>query len=156
VGQTVTLTVLRDGKETTIDVKLAARPKQEAQKNQAERARAGGTWLGIDGLTVTPAIADAMNLAPDQTGVLIEQVIQDSPADEAGLRGSYKTLVLNGERVLVGGDVITAMDDQAIENALDLAGFMQQTKAGQTVKMTLLRDGKQIEVPVKLTERPTS
>ena len=97
-----------------------------------------------------------MDLASDQAGVLIEQVVQDSPAHTAGLRGSYKTLVLNGQRVLIGGDVITAMEGQAIEKALDLAVLMQQTKVGQTVNLTVLRDGDQIEVPVKLTERPTS
>jgi S1-C subfamily serine protease len=156
VGQTVTLTVLRNDKETTIQVTLAARPKQEAQQNQPETAGPGRTWLGIDGLTLTREIAQAMDLASGQTGVLVEQVVQDSPAHAAGLRGSYRAVVLDGERVLIGGDVITAMDGRAIDNALDLAALMQQTKAGQTVKLTLLRDRKQIEVPVKLAERPTS
>jgi S1-C subfamily serine protease len=156
VGQTVTLTVLRNDKETTIQVTLAARPKQEAQQNQTETTDSSRTWLGIDGLTLSPEIAQAMDLASDQKGVLVEQVVQDSPAASAGLRGSYKAVVLNGERVLIGGDVITAMDGQIIDNALDLAALMQQTQVGQTVKLTLLRDGKQIKVPVKLTERPTS
>jgi serine protease Do len=156
VGQTVTLTVLRNDKETTLQVTLAARPKQEAQQNQTASATASRTWLGIDGLTLTPEIAQAMDLASDQTGVLIEQVVQDGPAHTAGLRGSYRAFVLNGERVLIGGDIITAMDGQAIDNALDLAAQMQGTQVGQTVKLTLLRDGKQIEVPVTLTERPTS
>jgi S1-C subfamily serine protease len=155
VGQTVTLTVLRNNKETTLEVTLAARPKEEAQQDETQTASANRTWLGIDGVTLAPAIAQAMGLASDQTGLLIEQVIQDSPAHVAGLRGSYKAFVVNGERILIGGDVITAMDGQPVDNALDLAALMQQTKVGQTVKLTLLRDGKQIEVPVKLTERPT-
>jgi S1-C subfamily serine protease len=156
VGQTVTLTVLRNDKETTLQVTLAARPKQEAQQNQPETAGTGSTWLGIDGLTLTPEVAQAMDLASEQTGVLVEQVVQDSPAHTAGLRGSYKAIVVNGERVLIGGDVITAMDGQEIANAMDLTTMMQQTEVGQTIKLTLLRDGKQIEVPLTLTERPTS
>jgi S1-C subfamily serine protease len=156
VGQTVTLTVLRDNKETTIELTLAARPKEQAKQNEAETASANRTWLGIDGVTLTPAIAQAMSLASDQTGLLVERVIQDSPADAAGLQGSYKAFVVNGERILIGGDIITAVDDQNVDNALDLATLMQRTEVGQTIVLTLLRDGKQIEVPLKLTERPTS
>jgi len=156
VGQMITLTVLRNDKETTLQVTLAARPKQEAQQSQTESAVASRTWLGIDGLTLTPEIAQAMDLASDQAGVLVEQVVQGSPAHAAGLRGSYTAFVLHGERVLIGGDVITAMDGQPIGNALDLGALMQQTQVGQTVKLTLLRDGKQIEVSITLTERPTS
>jgi S1-C subfamily serine protease len=156
VGQTVTLTVLRDNKETTIELTLSARPKEEAQQSDTGTDETGRTWIGIDGVTLTPAIAQAMGLASDQTGLLIEQVIQDSPAHEAGLRGSYKALVVNGKRILIGGDVITAMDGQPIDNALDMATLMQQTEVGQTVKLTILRDGEQLEVPVTLTERPTS
>jgi 2-alkenal reductase len=156
VGQTVTLTVLRDNKETTIDLTLAARPKEEAQQNDTETAHSSRTWLGIDGVTLTPEIAQAMGLDSDQTGLLIEQVIQDSPAHAAGLQGSYKAFVASEGRILIGGDVITAMDGQTVDNAYDLALLMQQTEVGQTVNMTLLRDSKQIEVPVTLTERPSS
>jgi serine protease Do len=156
VGQTVTLTVLRNDKEEAIQVELAARPKQEVQRSQPEHAGNSGAWLGIQGLTLTPEIAQAMDLAPDQTGVLVEQVVQGSPAHTAGLRGSYTAFVLNGQRVLIGGDVITAVDGQAIAEVSDLGALMQQAEPGQTVNLTVLRDGKQIEVPVELAERPTS
>jgi S1-C subfamily serine protease len=156
VGQTVTLTVLRNNRETTLELTLAARPKEQVQQDQTESAGSGRTWLGIDGVTLSPEIAQAMDLPSDQTGLLVEQVIQDSPAHAAGLQGSYKALVVNGERILIGGDVITAMDGQTIDNALDLTTLMQQTKVGQTVQLTLLRDGKQIEVSVTLTARPGS
>jgi serine protease Do len=156
VGQTVTLTVLRNDKEEAIQVELAARPKQEVQRSQPENVGTAGAWLGIQGLTLTPQIAQAMDLASDQTGVLVEQVVQGSPAHTAGLRGSYKAFVLNGQRVLIGGDVITAVDGQAIAEVRDLTALMQQTEPGQTVNLTVLRDGKQIEVPVELAERPTS
>jgi S1-C subfamily serine protease len=156
VGQAVTLTVLRNDKEEAIQVELAARPKQEVQRSQPENAGTGGAWLGIQGLTLTPEIAQAMDLAADQTGVLVEQVVQGSPAHAAGIRGSYKALVLNGQRVLIGGDVITAVDGQAVAEVRDLAALMQQAEPGQTANLDVLRDGKRIEVPVKLAERPTS
>jgi serine protease Do len=70
VGQTVTLTVLRQGKEQTVPVTLDARPGAAAQSGPAESSRTGGAWLGIAGLTVTPEVAEALNLPSNQQGVL--------------------------------------------------------------------------------------
>jgi serine protease Do len=96
-----------------------------------------------------------MGLPSDQQGVLVQQVEQGSPAGEAGLRGSYKPVVVNGRQLLVGGDVITAMDGLAVNGVEDLQAQVQQAQPGQEVTLTLLRDGKQVEVPVTLGERPT-
>ena len=156
VGQTVTLTLLRQGKEETVRVTLAARPKEEAQQGQTESGTAGGAWLGIVGLTVTPEIAQAMNLPSDQQGILVEQVQRGSPADQAGLRGSYKPLVINGQRLLVGGDIIVVMDDQPVTRVEDLLALLEQAQPSQKVTLTLLRDGKQIQMLVTLGERPTT
>jgi serine protease Do len=154
VGQKISLTVLRDGKEETISVALAARPKSETLPEQTQPAQTSGAWLGIAGQTVTPEIAQAMDLPEDQTGVLVEQVEVGSPADEVGLRGSYKPATINGQRLLVGGDVITALDDQPVSQMEDLQGLIQQAEPGQEVILTVLRNGKQVEVPVTLAERP--
>ena len=157
VGQKVTLTVLRNGKEETIQVTLAARPESEAsQQEEAEREQSGGAWLGIAGQTLTPEVAQAMDLAEDQQGVLVGQVEVGSPADQAGLRGSYMPVTVNGQSVLVGGDVITALDGQAVSRMEDLQGLIRQAEAGQEVTLTVLRDGQQLQVPVTLAERPGS
>src|SRR3989304_10261827 len=55
-------------------------------------------WLGLLGLTVTPDVAQAMNLASDQRGVLVEQVQQQGPADRAHLREGSQAFVSNGHR----------------------------------------------------------
>jgi serine protease Do len=154
VGQNVSLTVLRDGKEQTIQVTLATRPKSEAQSEQAQAGQITGAWLGIAGQTVTPEIAQAMDLPEDQGGVLVGQVEAGSPADKAGLRGSYKPATINGQSLLVGGDVITALDGQPVNQMEDLQGLIQQAEPGQDVTLTVLRDGRQVEVPVALGERP--
>lgn len=155
VGETITLTIIYQGQEETVEVTLAARPKGEEQRSQREKGTTAGAWLGIQGLTVTPEIAEAMDLAPDQQGVLVEQVTQNSPADQAELRGSYKALDINGQRLQVGGDIITAMDDQPITQMEDLRAFLQQAQPGQKVTLTLLRDGEEVKVGVTLGERPT-
>jgi serine protease Do len=154
VGQTIVLTVLRDGKDETVDLALAARPSSETATSQAESDGSGGAYLGIVGLTLTPEIAQAMELDSGQEGVLVEQVQQGSPADEGGLRGSFQAITINGQQLLIGGDIITAMDGQAITNFEDLSVFLQQAEPGQEVTLTLLREGNPVEVQVTLTARP--
>jgi serine protease Do len=153
VGQEIKLTVLRRGQEKTISLRLEARPESETQSSQPEDQTGGGAFLGIVGLTVTPEIAEAMDLPTNQGGVLVEQVQQGSPADEAELRGSFQPVTINGQQLLVGGDVIVAMDGQTIERFEDLSAFLQQAEPGQEVTLTVLRDGNQVEVSVTLAAR---
>ena len=153
VGQTIELTVLRGGQEEKLSLKLAARPETQVQSSQPEGQTGGGAYLGIVGLTLTPEIAQAIDLPNDQGGVLVERVQQGSPADEAGLRGSYQPVIINGQQLLVGGDVIVAMDGQTIAGFEDLSTFLQQAEPDQEVTLTLLRDGNQVEVAVTLAAR---
>ncbi len=154
VGQAITLTVLREGKEETVKLTLEARPQSEKPASQAESNATRGAWLGIRGLTLNSQVAEAMNLPSAQKGVLVQQVEQGSPADEAGLKGSYKPLALDGQHVLIGGDVITAFDGQSVDRIEALQMMVQKAQAGQQVTLTLLRDGKPLELKVTLAERP--
>jgi S1-C subfamily serine protease len=154
IGQRVALSVLRQGKKEEVKVVLAARPSSATRAGQTESSTAGRAWLGILGLTVTPEIADAMGLPPDQQGVLVQQVEQGSPADQAGLRGSYKPVVLNGRRLLVGGDIIVDIDGVPLSDMEDMRNWVQRAEPGQEVMLTVLRDGHSIQVRVTLGERP--
>jgi 2-alkenal reductase len=156
VGQTITLTVLRDGQNKTIDLTLAARPASEASGSQAGSPGTSGAYLGIAGLTLTPEIAQAMNLPSEQEGVLVSQVQINSPADQAGLQGSDTPVTIGGQQLLVGGDVVTAVDGQPIISMQDLQGLLQEKIPGQTVTLTILRDGNPQKVEVVLGERPVS
>lgn len=153
VGQQVVLTVLRNGEQTDVNVVLEARPGQSAP--QAETAQTSGSvWLGILGQAMSSELAQVMNLDADQQGVLVQQVEANSPADEAGLRGSFKPVELNGEQVLVGGDVITELNGKALTSVEELRDGIQQYQPGDEVTLTIIRDGKQDEVTVTLAERP--
>jgi S1-C subfamily serine protease len=153
VGQEVTLTLLRDGSETQVNVTLEARPGKTAPQTETAQA-SGSLWLGILGQTLNADLAEAMDLSTDQQGVLVQQVEGNSPADEAGLRGSFKPLDINGQQVLVGGDVITELDGNAVTSIEQLAADVQQHNPGDEVKLTILRDGEQMELTVTLAERP--
>ncbi len=153
VGQTVKLTVLRQGNQETISVKLTARPKPASPSKPLEAVVDNGVRLGVEGVTVTPDIAQAMGLPDDQTGVLVERIEIGSPADTADLNGSYKSATMVDGRLLpIGGDIITAVDGKTVNSVEDLQTAIQQAKPGQKVTLTVLRDNTTIEVSVTLGE----
>ncbi len=156
VGDTVSLTILRDGKEQTVDVTLQARPRtdnQDTGKTETAQNNGSHAWLGIAGVTVNSDLAQALNLDQKQDGVLIEQIEQNSPADEAGLHGSFKPVTINGSRVLVGGDIITAADGEAVHSIQDLQAVIAQAKPGDKMTLTILRDGKEQKITLTLGEQ---
>jgi S1-C subfamily serine protease len=155
VGETVKLTVLRDGRAEMVEVTLAARPKEEEVPNPPSREAPAGAWLGIRGLTVTPEIAEAMDLTADQQGTLVIEVIRNTPAEEAGLLGGNQSIDIGGQQVQIGGDIIIAVDDRAITSMEDLVVAMQQAEPGEEVTLTLVRDGQEMAVEVTLAERPS-
>jgi S1-C subfamily serine protease len=162
VGQEVTLTVLRNGEEMKVQVALEARPastpEATAEESAApdEQAQSGQTWLGIEGAEVTNDIAEAMELDSEQQGVLVINVQADSPADQAGLQGSSKSVTINGQEVPVGGDVIVAVNGDEVGTVASLRDALQQYKPGEEVTLSVLRDGKSLEIQVTLGERPAN
>lgn len=156
IGQSVKLTVLRNGKEKTINITPAARPGANRQQSEPEKEIGLRVWLGIQGMNMTPALSEQLNLPAHQKGVLVGQVEVNSPADQAGLRGSYKPTTIDGEVVKVGGDIITAVDGKLIETMADLQNLIQQAEPGQKVTLTILRDGQKMDASVTLTEQPNT
>ena len=120
-----------------------------------EHGRYQHPWIGFSGNTVTPEIAEAMNLEK-AFGALVVQVLSGSPADDAGLRGGTREIVFdNGLDTTIGGDVIIAIDDRAIQTFDDLISFLSgRGEVGQTVTLTIIRDGKEQTVDLTLGPRP--
>lgn len=154
VGQTIALTILRQDKEETLKIPLRARPVSSAPRGRGRRGPAGGAWLGIVGQSLTPAVAQAMRLPASQRGVLVDKVERGGPADQGGLRGNDKTVVVDGRRLAVGGDVIIAAEEKPVTQLQDLQGLVQRSEPGQVLKLTVLRQGKRLQLRVTLTERP--
>lgn len=112
-------------------------------------------WLGISGTTLDDDLARAMELPVEQNGVLVFQVIADSPADAAGLQGSEEQIQINGFNALIGGDIITKMNDEIIGDFDDLLAYIvRRTSVGQTVTLEIIRDGEPQTVEVTLQARP--
>lgn len=110
-------------------------------------------WLGITGVTISKDLANELRLATD-TGVMIIEVIEGSPADQAGLRGGNREIIVGNMRLLIGGDIITAMNGRPIREMEGLIGLLDKSSAGKTVSLSILRNGTPYEVEVLLTERP--
>ena len=155
VGQTITLTVIREGEEVSLELTLAARPGQQDGEETVEPEEvSGGNWLGIFGQEIDKDISKAMELPSNTRGVLIEKITANSPADEAGLRGSYKPIEINGEEVLIGGDIITAVDGTDISSMEELSEIISAYEPDAEVSLSVIRDRKKITVDVTLGEKP--
>jgi S1-C subfamily serine protease len=107
--------------------------------------------LGVRTIAITPELADEMGLAADH-GLLIIQVTPGSAADQAGLRGGSERAYLGNTPIMLGGDLIVAIDDQRIEDEQDLTQIMNSHRAGDTVKITVYRGKRKIDVNVSLGE----
>jgi S1-C subfamily serine protease len=108
------------------------------------------------GLTLTPEIANEMDLATDQQGVLIQEVIRGTPAEDAGLLGGDQAVEINNQLVSLGGDLIVAVDGESVASMEELRSTIQELDPGQEVILTIIRTGDEIETTVTLGERPAS
>jgi S1-C subfamily serine protease len=159
VDQKVTLTILRDGKEQKLDVTLAARPTAQERAsansnstNPNTPSQASGLHLGILGVDMAPAIAQEMNLSQDQQGILIQQVEPGSLADKAGLQAGSQSVTIDGQDIMVGGDIITALNGEQVPTIQDLKAALSQLPAGHPLTLTILRDGKETQIDVQTAQ----
>ena len=117
----------------------------------------GHPYLGLTLLSFDTNMANAMNLPSGQRGALVEAVTSGGPADKAGIKASNTNITDNGQQVGVGGDVITAYNGQTVKSSDNLVTFLADSGlVGQTVTLTILRNGKQIQIQVTLGLRPSS
>jgi len=107
--------------------------------------------LGVRTIPISPELADEMGLPADY-GLLIVQVTPGGSADQAGLRGGTERAYLGNTPIMLGGDLIIAIDGEKIEDENDLAQIMNNHRAGDTVKVTIYRNKKKMDVNVALGE----
>jgi S1-C subfamily serine protease len=107
--------------------------------------------LGVRTIPISPELADEIGLPVDY-GLLIVQVIPGGSADHAGLRGGTERAYLGNTLIMLGGDLMVAVDGEKIEDEDTLLQIMNNHRAGDTVKITIYRNKKKIDVSVSLGE----
>jgi len=107
--------------------------------------------LGVSTIPISPELADQMGLAADY-GLLIIQVTPGGAADRAGLRGGTERAYLGNTPIMIGGDLIVAIDGQDVQDEQDLSHIMNGHRAGDAVHVTVFRGKKKLQVEVTLGE----
>lgn len=114
------------------------------------------SWLGVRGSDVNPSLVEAMSL-PYATGAYLVEVTPGGPAEQAGIRGADKQVLVNGRSLEVGGDVVIAIDGKSIGTFNDLLVYIAlETRPGQEVTLTIVRNGRENDLNLLVGSRPES
>jgi S1-C subfamily serine protease len=113
------------------------------------------SYLGVSGTDMSYSIAKAMNVNMTY-GWLVVDVEENSPADKANLQKGDELVEINDKNMVVGGDIIIAIDGDRIVNGDALLSYLERhTQPGQLITLTVIRrDNEQIDVKVELGRRP--
>jgi S1-C subfamily serine protease len=111
-------------------------------------------WIGVTGRTISPEMVEAADL-PVETGVLIFEVEAGSPAEKAGIRGGSQQVQVSGVPMVIGGDIVVAIGGVPVKRFDDVVNYLAgNTSVGDEVTLTVVRDGREVEVTMVLEERP--
>jgi len=119
-----------------------------------ETGRYRHPWLGTLSYSIDPELAQGLGL-PVEKGLLVAQIYRGSPAAQAGLRGGDRQVIVGNRRIIAGGDIIVAIDGRPVENHENLTVYLEtETRVGQVVELTVVRDGREMTIEVELGEVP--
>ena len=107
--------------------------------------------LGIVSYPIGPDLAEQMGLNAD-AGVLIQKVVPGGAADRAGLRGGNEQAYVGNTPIMLGGDLIVAIDGQQVTDPQDISVIMDRHQAGDTITVTILRGRRQMNIKLILGE----
>jgi S1-C subfamily serine protease len=120
-----------------------------------ESGRVNHPYLGVTMQTIDETLAKTFRLPVDK-GVLIAEVTPGSPAADAGLRGGNTPVVVEGESYVLGGDVVTHVDGNAVDSADQVQEIVASKEPGDQLDVEVRRGSDSTTVKVKLGRRPTS
>lgn len=112
-------------------------------------------WLGVRyAYNITPGLAEVLKL-PTSTGLLLVQIYSGSPLEGAGALSAQREEIIGNQRVYVGGDILIAVDGQAVGNLDQLEALLEKNyRVGDSTVLTLIREGQTLELTLELVEEP--
>jgi len=106
-------------------------------------------WGGLEGQFLSDEMLDLLNVPNNMRGYLVKSVAKGSPGDEAGLQGGTKVVTIDGEQMVLGGDIIFSVEGIPADSAVSMMkvrDHLATMKSGEALKATILRKGKVIEL----------
>ncbi|HWQ15497.1 MAG TPA: trypsin-like peptidase domain-containing protein [Roseiflexaceae bacterium] len=145
------------GANAGIGFAISARTVQRVVPALIKDGRYPHPSLGIRILELTPQRVSILERAgmrvPVEQGLLVAEVTPGGPAARGGIRGASRFVRVGNLDVPVGGDIITAINGRPIATRRDLIVYLEtETRVGETVQVTIVRDGQEQVVPVTLGE----
>jgi len=107
--------------------------------------------IGVRTFPIGPELANQLGL-PADSGLLVVEVVPGSAADKAGLRAGTERAYVGNYPILIGGDLLVAIEGQPLEDQQDLSHMMQNHRSGDTVTLTIYRGKKRMDIKVVLGE----
>ena len=127
--------------------------RAKSMLNGVRTGRVSRPWLGISTYPIQGDLAAMLRL-PEQGGLLVQRVERGSPGEEAGIRGPERVVVVGDRYLGVGGDLIMAIDGQQVDSNDSLRRAIDRKHAGDTIRLTVWRNGRSQEISVRLGEVP--
>jgi S1-C subfamily serine protease len=152
-GEVVGINTLGTPSAENIGFAIPIAAAKRALPDLATHGRVVRAWHGINGRFVNPLVAILARIPPTP-GMLIETIEPGSPAEKVGLRGGVFAIGMNGDDMLLGGDVITTVNGvrlSDLETAMHIVGSL---KVGEPVVVDYYREGKTHSIRAILPERP--
>jgi serine protease Do len=109
-------------------------------------------WFGIDWILLSGGLAYILNL-PQKGGILVQKVTDRSPGSIMGLQGGFYNMEIEGEKLIVGGDIILSIQGKKIESEEDMLNLnltLKPLKKGEKIQLTVMRGGKVVELNYKI------
>ena len=106
-------------------------------------------WGGLEGEFLSDELLDLLNVPNNMRGYLVKSVAKDSPGDQAGLRGGNKVVTIDGQPIVLGGDILLAIEGVPADSAatmMKVRDHLATLKSGEPLKVTVLRAGKVIQL----------
>lgn len=120
-----------------------------------ESGKVEHAYMGIEMQTIDSDLTEQVRL-PAESGVLVSRVVPGSPADEAGLEGGSRNVVVDGESYTLGGDIITAVDGEPVESAEEVRSVVNDKEPGDELEVEVRREDSTETLTLTLGRRPAT
>ena len=152
-GRVVGINVITVPKAQNMGFALPGNLVRFAIEELVAKKRIIRVWHGLYGRMVDPALAEIINI-PTVDGFMIETIEPGSPAEKAGLQGGNLPLRLGQRRLLIGGDIITRVNQTDLKSFDTVMAVLGSLKVGEKITFEYYRDGIDREMTVRVPERP--